>query len=87
MLEVWYISGPQLDWDPDIVAGLDDDFNYEDPANQLDDDFITKAMKEDSEVLNKQDKRFVMLLFTIPVGGSMTHPYWPCRLHFYSSAL
>ncbi len=57
------------------MAGLDDDFNYEDPANQLDDDFITKAMKEDSEVLNKQDKRFVMLLFTIPVGGSMTHPY------------
>ena len=29
--------------DPDIVAALDDDFNYEDPDNILDDDFILKA--------------------------------------------
>lgn len=36
-------SGPQLDWDPDIVAALDDDFDYEDPANQLDDDFMDMA--------------------------------------------
>lgn len=37
------ISGPRLDMDPDIVAALDDDFNYEDPENILDDDFIAKA--------------------------------------------
>lgn len=29
--------------DPDIVAALDDDFDYEDPENILDDDFIVKA--------------------------------------------
>ena len=35
--------GPQLDWDPDIVAGLDVDFNFDDPDNVLEDDFISKA--------------------------------------------
>uniref|UniRef100_A0A3P9JGH5 Protein LTV1 homolog n=1 Tax=Oryzias latipes TaxID=8090 RepID=A0A3P9JGH5_ORYLA len=37
------ISGPRLDMDPDIVAALDDDFDYENPNNILEDDFITKA--------------------------------------------
>ncbi|XP_071387728.1 protein LTV1 homolog isoform X2 [Centroberyx affinis] len=37
------ISGPRLDMDPDIVAGLDEDFDYDDPDNILDDDFIIKA--------------------------------------------
>ncbi len=36
-------SGPRLDMDPDIVAALDEDFNYDDPDNILDDDFIIKA--------------------------------------------
>ena len=35
--------GPRLDMDPDIVAALDDDFDYDDPENVLDDDFIVKA--------------------------------------------
>lgn len=29
--------------DPDIVAALDEDFDYDDPDNLLDDDFIAKA--------------------------------------------
>lgn len=29
--------------DPDIVAALDEDFDYDDPDNMLDDDFIVKA--------------------------------------------
>lgn len=29
--------------DPDIVAALDEDFDYDDPDNVLDDDFIVKA--------------------------------------------
>lgn len=37
------ISGPRLDMDPDIVAALDEDFDYDDPDNVLDDDFIVKA--------------------------------------------
>ena len=36
-------SGPQLDWDPDIVAALDDDFDFEDPNNVLEDDFLAIA--------------------------------------------
>ncbi|XP_077574927.1 protein LTV1 homolog [Stigmatopora nigra] len=37
------ISGPRLDMDPDIVAALDEDFDFDDPDNALEDDFITKA--------------------------------------------
>lgn len=37
------ISGPRLDMDPDIVAALDDDFDYEDAENILADDFILQA--------------------------------------------
>lgn len=37
--------GPRPDWDPDIVAALDDDFNFEDPNNELDDNFLEKAME------------------------------------------
>ena len=39
-------TGPQPTWDPDIVAALDDDFDFDDPENQLDDDFIAKATAE-----------------------------------------
>lgn len=37
------ISGPRLDMDPDIVAALDEDFDFDDPENMLEDDFIIKA--------------------------------------------
>ncbi|KAM7419854.1 hypothetical protein PAMA_016793 [Pampus argenteus] len=37
------VSGPRLDMDPDIVAALDEDFDYDDPDNVLDDDFMMKA--------------------------------------------
>ncbi|KAL4236880.1 Protein ltv1 [Mactra antiquata] len=40
------IRGPQPDWDPDIVEALDDDFDYENPDNQLEDDFIQMANPE-----------------------------------------
>jgi len=40
------LKGPRPDWDPDIVEALDDDFDYENPDNQLDDDFVVKAMEE-----------------------------------------
>ena len=42
-------AGPRLDWDPDIVAGLDEDFNYDDPDNQLDDNFMDMANEEMEE--------------------------------------
>lgn len=37
-------SGPRLDWDPDIVEALDDDFNFDNPDNQLEDNFMEMAM-------------------------------------------
>jgi protein LTV1 len=37
------VSGLRLDLDPDIVAAMDDDFNFEDPNNLLEDNFIELA--------------------------------------------
>ncbi|CAG9764118.1 unnamed protein product [Ceutorhynchus assimilis] len=37
------VSGPQLHLDPELVAAMDDDFDYNDPDNQLEDDFIQLA--------------------------------------------
>ncbi|XP_060940265.1 protein LTV1 homolog [Limanda limanda] len=50
------ISGPRLDMDPDIVAALDEDFDYEDPDNILDDDFMAKANTASAAVDAKGDK-------------------------------
>ncbi|XP_037545919.1 protein LTV1 homolog [Nematolebias whitei] len=44
------VSGPRLDMDPDIVAALDEDFDYGDPENILEDDFIVKATSADEAV-------------------------------------
>lgn len=35
--------GPQLDWDPDVVEAMEDDFDFDDPNNQIDDDFVMQA--------------------------------------------
>lgn len=43
------VSGPRLDFDPDIVAALDDDFDFDDPENLLEDDFILQANKSTRE--------------------------------------
>lgn len=40
--------GPQLHWDPDLAEGLDDDFDCQNPDNQLDDDFVIQAMGKDN---------------------------------------
>lgn len=37
------LTGPQLDWDPDIVAALDVDFDFSDAENVLEDDFVALA--------------------------------------------
>ena len=50
-------SGPQLDWDPDIVAAMDDDFNYSDPSNELEDDFVLRA--NDGEVVTAQPAVYI----------------------------
>jgi len=38
--------GLDLSLDPDIVAAMDDDFNFEDPDNEFDDNFIMKLNAE-----------------------------------------
>lgn len=37
------VYGPQLHLDPDLVAAMDDDFDYSDPNNELEDNFIELA--------------------------------------------
>lgn len=37
------IPGPHPEWDPDIVAALDGDFDPDDPDNEMDDDFMLKV--------------------------------------------
>jgi len=46
-LRVLICRGLDLSLDPDIVAAMDDDFDFEDPDNALDDDFVLKAMGEE----------------------------------------
>jgi len=40
---LFYSPGLRLDLDPDIVAAMDEDFDYDDPDNMLDDDFVARA--------------------------------------------
>merc|ERR1719347_1477521 len=37
-------TGLDLSLDPDIVAAMDEDFDFDDPDNELDDDFVMQAM-------------------------------------------
>uniref|UniRef100_X1ZD67 Protein LTV1 homolog n=1 Tax=Capitella teleta TaxID=283909 RepID=X1ZD67_CAPTE len=48
-------SGPRLDWDPDIVAALDEDFDFDNPENLLDDDFVIQANDGQMEALEVDD--------------------------------
>lgn len=58
------VSGLQLDLDPDVVAAMDDDFNYEDPENQLEDNFIelANASNSDGEFPHDQDDGMLCLV-------------------------
>jgi len=47
--------GPQPDWDPDIVACLDDDLDLDDPDNLLEDNFITLANEEGGDFFEEQE--------------------------------
>ncbi|XP_060044666.1 protein LTV1 homolog isoform X2 [Erinaceus europaeus] len=49
------VSGPRLDLDPDIVAALDDDFDFDDPDNLLEDDFILRANKRGGLEMQKSE--------------------------------
>lgn len=53
------VSGPQLDLDPDVVAAMDDDFDFDDPENQLEDNFIELANTgNDSEDSDREYGKF-----------------------------
>ncbi|CAG2119350.1 unnamed protein product, partial [Medioppia subpectinata] len=47
--------GPQPDWDPEVVAAMDEDFDFDDPNNQLDDDFVLQAEESDDKNKTNDD--------------------------------
>lgn len=49
-------SGPRPDLEPEIVAALDDDFDFENPANQLEDDFMELAMGDKNDDEHDEDE-------------------------------
>lgn len=56
------VSGLRLDLDPDIVAALDDDFDYDDPENQLEDNFLEIA-NADNEENDDSSEEYGMLYY------------------------
>ena len=48
--------GPQPDWDPEVVAAMDEDFDFDDPINQIDDDFILQADTQDLDQTDSKDE-------------------------------
>ncbi|NXN94323.1 LTV1 protein, partial [Rhinopomastus cyanomelas] len=50
------VSGPRLDFDPDIVAALDDDFDFDNPENILEDDFVLQANEPRKGRANAEDE-------------------------------
>merc|ERR1719153_621938 len=53
-------TGLDLSLDPDIVAAMDEDFDFDDPDNELDDDFVMQAMNgpgsgDDSDEYSEDD--------------------------------
>lgn len=55
------VSGLRLDLDPDVVAAMDDDFDFEDPENQLEDNFIelADAGNSDSEDSDREYGKYI----------------------------
>lgn len=49
------VSGLRLDLDPDVVAALDDDFDFDDPENELEDNFIELANAGSGDEKNVDD--------------------------------
>ncbi|XP_072906514.1 protein LTV1 homolog [Hemitrygon akajei] len=45
------VRGPLPELDPDIVAALDDDFDFDNPDNALEDDFVMKAVGNRGEAV------------------------------------
>lgn len=43
-------QGLCLDLDPDVIAALDEDYDFDDPDNELEDNFIELAMAEGSDI-------------------------------------
>ncbi|XP_067633639.1 protein LTV1 homolog [Eurosta solidaginis] len=50
------VVGPRPDWDPDVVAALDEDSDFDNEENLLEDDFVMKAMADESDTDGDNDE-------------------------------
>lgn len=69
------VSGLQLDLDPDIVAAMDEDFDYGNPENQLEDNFIEIANMEndDGEGSDREYGTLVKRCVCVKLVSETTH--------------
>ncbi|XP_031845531.2 LTV1 ribosome biogenesis factor [Nomia melanderi] len=52
------VSGLQLNLDPDVVAAMDDDFDYSDPENELEDNFVELANAGNSDYESENEEKY-----------------------------
>lgn len=53
----------RLDLDPDVVAAMDEDFDYSDPDNILEDNFVELANATLSEYVKLRIYNFLFIVF------------------------
>lgn len=77
--------------DPDIVAALDDDFDYENPNNILDDDFITKANRPAGGLETEwEDSKYLKIIMSAgltpseQLSGEKFEDFWCLSFQFSS---
>jgi len=79
------VTGPQLDLDPDVIAAMDDDFDYDDPENQLEDDFmkLANAEDDDNEEFNKDDGKLIKMVIIFYRKEFSTYQLETAKLNYY----
>lgn len=50
-----FFVGLRLDLDPDVVAAMDEDFDFSDPENELEDNFLELANQSGSEPQSEEE--------------------------------
>jgi len=79
------VTGPQLDLDPDVIAAMDDDFDYDDPENQLEDDFmkLANAEDDDNEEFNKDDGKLIKMVIIFYRKEFSIYQLETAKLNYY----
>ncbi|XP_066153513.1 protein LTV1 homolog [Euwallacea fornicatus] len=71
------VLGPQLHLDPDVVAAMDEDFDYDNPDNQLEDNFVELAqgIASDNEFNEEDEDNYCDSDDALDEIGSLKDPF------------